>query len=108
MFIIIERALYGIKSSGVAWRAKLAETFMSIGYKSSEADSDVWMKRDFKPNGYPYYKYMICYLYNLLHIFFKSKEDMDALNTIYRLKEVFGSPDRYLGTNVEKVQLKYG
>ena len=33
---------------------------------------------------------------------------MDALNIIYWLKEGFGSPDRYLGTNVEKLKLKYG
>ena len=29
---------------------KLAETLKSLGYKSSEENSDVWMKRDFKPN----------------------------------------------------------
>ena len=29
--MIIERALYGIKSSGAAWRVKLAETLMSLG-----------------------------------------------------------------------------
>ena len=81
---------------------------MLLGYKSSEADADVWMKRDFNPNGYPYYKYMLCYVDDLLHIGFKPKEDMDALNMIYRLKEGFGPPDRYLGANVEKVQLKDG
>ena len=33
---------------------------------------------------------------------------MDALNIIYRLKEIFGPTERYLSTNVDKVQLKYG
>ena len=66
------------------------------------------MKRDFKPNGDPYYKYMLCYVDDLLHIGFKPKEDMDALNMIYWLKEGFGPPDRYLGANVEKVQTKDG
>ena len=55
---------------------------MSLGYKSSEADSDVLMKRDFNPNGYPYYKYMLCYVDDLLHISFKPREDMDALNDV--------------------------
>ena len=54
------------------------------------------MKRDFKPNGHPYYKYMLCYFDDLLHIGFNSKEDMDALNVIYPLKGGFGSPDQYL------------
>ena len=57
------------------------------------------MKRDSNLNEDPYYKYMLCYVDEFLHICFKSKEDMDALNLIYRLKEGFGSPDQYLGAN---------
>ena len=45
MVMIIARVIYGLKSSGAAWRSKLAETLMLIRYKSSEADADVWMKR---------------------------------------------------------------
>ena len=81
---------------------------MLFGYKSSKADADVCMKRYFNKNGYPYYKYMLCYVDDLLHICFKPKEDMDALNMIYRLKEGFGSPDQYLGSNVEELHLKDG
>ena len=33
---------------------------------------------------------------------------MDALYIIYRFNEVFGPPDRYLGANFEKIQLKNG
>ena len=51
---------------------------------------------------------MLCYVDKLLHIGFKPNEDMDVLNVIYRLKEGFGPPDRYLGSNVEKVHLKDG
>ena len=51
---------------------------MLLGYKSSEEDSDVCMKRDFKSNGDPYYKYMLCYVDELLHIGFNKKEDMDV------------------------------
>ena len=91
--MIITKALYGRKSYGAAWKVKLAETLMPIRYKSYEADADVWMKRDFKLNGYPYYKYMLCYVDDLLHIGFKPKEYMDALNIIYWLKEGFGSHD---------------
>ena len=93
MLMIIERALYGRKSSVAAWRGKLEKYLMSLGYKYSDADSGVWMKRDFKPNGHPYYNYMLCYVYGLLHIGYKPKKDMDVLNMIYWLKEVFGPPD---------------
>ena len=66
------------------------------------------MKQDFKPNLDHYYKYMLLYVDDLLHIGFNPKEDMDALNMIYRLKEVFGPPDQYLGAKVEKLQLEGG
>ena len=108
ILMIIERTLYGLKISVAAWREKLAENFMSIGHKLSGADADVCMKRDFKQNRYPYYKYMLCYVDEFFHIGLKTKEDADALNIIYRLKEGFGPPGKYIGENVEKVHLKDG
>ena len=48
-----------------------------------EADYDVWMKRDFNPNGDPDYNYMLCYVDDLLHIGYNPKEDMDSLNNIF-------------------------
>ena len=62
---------------------------MLLGYKSSESDADVWMKRDFNTNEDLYYEYMLCYVDDLLHIDFNTKEDMDALNIIYQLKYSF-------------------
>ena len=40
---------------------------------------------------------MLCYVDDLLHIAFNPKEDMDALNIVYRLKEGFEPPNQYLG-----------
>ena len=66
--MIIVRALYGLKSSGAAWRAKFAESLKGIGYTPSESDPDVWLKQEIKPNGSMYYKYMLVYVDNVLHI----------------------------------------
>ena len=30
------------------------------------------------------------------------------LNQVHQLKEFFGSPDRYISANIDKVQLEYG
>ena len=106
MIIIIGGELYRLKISGAALRAKLTETLILLGYKLSEEDDDVQMKQDFNPKGDPYYKYMLCYVNELIHIGFNQKEDMDALNIIYRLKQVFVPPDQYRDANVDKVQLK--
>ena len=51
MVITTAISIYGLKMSSAIWRAKLAEKFIFLGYKSSKADSDVWMKQEFKSNG---------------------------------------------------------
>lgn len=87
----------------------MSETLLSMGYKScSDSDADVWIKREIKPNGSEYYKYMLVYVDDVLHIAHDTKEDMDKLSREYRLKEVVGPPNRYLGANIERVQLKDG
>ena len=74
--MIIARALYGLKSSGAAWRAKLAETMRSLDYVSSQADPDVWIKRSIKPNGEEYYCYMLVYVDDVLHMHHDPKVDI--------------------------------
>jgi hypothetical protein len=41
--LIVVRALYGLKSSGAAWRADLAATLREMNFSSSQADPDVWI-----------------------------------------------------------------
>ena len=104
--MIIARALYGLKSSGAAWRAKLAETMRTMGYVATQADPDVWIKRAVKPNGQEYYCYMLVYVDDVLHVHHDPEIDMKLLSSFYRLKDGVGSPSRYLGANIEKVQLE--
>jgi hypothetical protein len=58
--MIIKKALYGLKSSGAAFRAHLAETLDAMGYKPSYADPDVWLRPAVKPDGFKYYEYILC------------------------------------------------
>ena len=48
--MIIMKALYGLKSSGTALRAHLAETLHDISFKPTKADPDVWIHPAVKPN----------------------------------------------------------
>jgi hypothetical protein len=66
--IIIVRALYGLKSSGAAWRAHLANTLYSMGFTSRLADPDVWFCPATKPNGFQYYEYVLAYVDDILAI----------------------------------------
>ena len=48
--MIIKKALYGLKSSGAAFRAHLAKTLYNIGFISTKADPDVWICLALKPD----------------------------------------------------------
>ena len=54
------RALYGLKSSGAAFRAHLADHIWDIGYRPSHADADIWMRPAVKFCGFKYYEYILC------------------------------------------------
>ena len=43
VFILV-RALYGLKISGAVFREFLAERLEDMGFKSSIADLDIWMR----------------------------------------------------------------
>ena len=85
--MITARVLYPLKSSGAAWCAKLDDTFKAMGYKYTEAEPDVWLKRSMKPNGYGCYNYIILYVNNILHLEEDTKTGMNILNQSCRLKE---------------------
>ena len=57
---IIVRALYGLKSSGAAFRAHLCKCMHSLGYKSCLADPDLWLKAQVDDYGNEYYSYILC------------------------------------------------
>ena len=77
-----------------------------MGYRSTDSDPDFWIKRERTDNGTAYYKYMLVYVDDVLHLAKDAQEDMQKLNQVYLLKDGFGPPDRYLGANVDKVQLE--
>ena len=57
-------------------------------------------------NGIDYYKYMLVYVDDALHLENDAQEDMLKLKKVYQLKEGFGPQDRYLGANVDKFQIQ--
>jgi hypothetical protein len=96
------RALYSLKSSGAAWRAHLANTLTSLGFKSCLADPDVWFCPACKTNGHEYYEYVLVYVDDVLVLSHDGKRIMLALEEFYRLKDGFGKPTRYLGAEVKE------
>jgi len=66
---VIVCALYGLKSSGAAFRRHLSDCMEYMGYTSCLADPDLWYKPEVHPeNGHEYYTYILCYVDNVLVI----------------------------------------
>jgi hypothetical protein len=103
--VIIVKALYGLKSSGAAWRAHFAQALHDLGYQSSLADPDVWFRAEEKPNGFTYYAYVLVYVDDVLVVSHNANKTMTALSKLFRLKDGFAPPTRYLGATIQRWRL---
>jgi hypothetical protein len=107
---LIVRALYGLKSSGAAYRNHLASYLREeLKFSSCLADPDVWLRLARRDNGEEYYEYLLVYVDDLLAISEQPKAILDDINTYFKLKpESVGSPDLYLGVKLSKTTLPNG
>ena len=53
-FVVIVRALYGLKTSGAAFHVHLSQSLRDLGYTPTQADNDVWIREAAKPDGTAY------------------------------------------------------
>ena len=63
---IIVHALYGLKSSGAAFHAHLADCMRSMEYTQCRGDNDLWMKPEIEPDGDKYYSCILCHVDDVL------------------------------------------
>jgi hypothetical protein len=103
--VMIVKALYGLKTSGAAWRAHFADTLNSMGFTSSLADPDVWYRADCKPNGFEYYSYILVCIDDILVISHQPQAMMTIIAKSFRLKDDYAQPTRYLGATIQKWKL---
>ena len=75
-----------------------------MGYRSTESDPEVWINMSTSENGTDYYKYMLVYVDDVLHLENNAHEDILKLSQVYLLEEVFVPPGIYIGANVDKVK----
>ena len=66
--MIVEMALYDLKSSGASFRANLAGVLHDLYYVPSKADIDVWISPAVRPDGSEYYEMELCYVDDVLVI----------------------------------------
>ena len=100
---IICRALYGMKSSGNAWRLHFANVLDKVlNFKQCYADNDVWYRPSIKEDGTTYYQYICIYVDDILISSHNPKQTMDVIGEHFELKSgSVGPPSMYLGTDVK-------
>ena len=84
--MVIDKALYGLRSSGARFHEKFATTLNAFGFQPSFADSDVWMR-----DAGDAYEYVCTYVDDLLVAMRNPQPFMDALQAEphnYKLKGV--------------------
>jgi hypothetical protein len=59
--LIIVKALYGLRSSGLCWHQRFADVMRSLGFFQSKAEGDVWMREC-----NDHYEYIAVYVDDLL------------------------------------------
>ena len=101
--LIIEKALYGLKSSGAAWRSMVRDTILDIEFLDTVADHDVYRRLATKANGDKYYEYICVYVDDLLVESHRAEDIMNIFGKTYRLKEEAKEPDIYFGASIRKV-----
>ena len=105
---IIQKALYGLKSSGFSWRTTMSETIETLGYTTTIADPDVYRRKATKRNGDTYYELLLVYVDDILCISENPQLTMDKIATIYELRDTVKEPTQYLGANLRKWVLPDG
>ena len=103
---IIAKALYGLRSSGRSFRDFLSLNLRELGFISSKADPDLWMRGARKTNGDKIYEYVISYVDDLIFQGVDPKGFMDSLGQRFTLKPgSIKEPDTYLGVDVKKFRI---
>ncbi len=101
---ILQKALYGLKSSGNRWHAHFAKTLYNLGFEPTRYDNDVWIQLRPDESGYDY----VCtYVDDFLIVAKDARSHMKELQKIYSIKDP-KHPELYLGALYTGIQVQLG
>ena len=107
--MIVNMALYGLKSSGSAFRSKLAGVLHDLSYVPSKADQDVWIRPEVRPYGSEYYEMALCYVDDVLVIAAEPMKTIDGIRAVFKLKgDEDKNSDIYLGASFSELETSNG
>ena len=92
--MVVEKALYGLRTSGARFHAKFADTLRTLGFVPSYADPDVWIR-----DAGDCYEYVVVYVDDIFTALKDPKPFYEAIQ---------GPPWNYLLKNVEEPKYHLG
>jgi hypothetical protein len=96
--LLVICALYGLKSASFSFRSYATEKLDDMGFKSSTADSDVWMQPTVKANGGEYYEHVMMYVDVILSVSTDPRAILEEFQCDFKFKnDMIESPTNYLG-----------
>ena len=91
-------ALYGLKLLGAAFWSLLADQLHGLWYKLMKEDPDIWLWSVVKKNGCQYYKYVLCYVDDILCVPANLMDMMNVTRNQFKLKDdIVAETEDYLG-----------
>jgi len=93
--LIVDKALYGLKTSAVHFHKHLSVKLRKMGFRPSKADPDLWIRK--LKNGL--YEYVARFVDDVIAFSTKPMEIMEELKKSYIMKGV-GKPQYYLGGDI--------
>ena len=84
--MIVNMALYILKFSGASFRENLAWVLHNLGYMTTKADPDVWIKPSVNPDRSEYYEIVLCYVDDVLAISDDKMKKIDGIKSVFKLK----------------------
>ena len=92
--MIVDKSLYGLKSSSDRFHEHLSITLKKLGFRPSKADFDLWLRKVDD-----HYEYIAHYVDDVIVFSRNPMHLMEQLKQIYMMKGV-GKPQYYLGGDV--------
>ena len=107
--MIVVRALYGLKSASASFRSFMAKKLDELGFRSSKADFDVWLRPAVKGDGEEYYEYVMLYVDDVMAASHQATKVMEDLGKGIKYKnDKIEVPDSYLGAQLVQKTLPNG
>ena len=88
--LVICKALYGLKSSGLRWHEKFADTLRDMDFVPSKGERDIWMR-----DKGDHYEYIAVYVDDLLIASKDPQAIIDSLRDDYKFKLKGTGPIKY-------------